>query len=258
MDFLRNLKNLGDQIWEPVLKPVRSPTCGDTLGLKYVSNSENTLYRRQDGTVSSLEEIELRFTCYLRYRPAQRTFQSSLSLEDEQPAPCTSTNKKDLFTLISSIEGKCTFIVSNRTEINEGPEDWDLSMDTFLLYLHSHGASRQEGRFLLDFVEMQNANLCVCDMRASGQSGGEFCTLGIKESGDVLSTIRELEKRYNMKRLILYGRSMGAVSVMKFISEFQESRCNFQTKPKQKSKVSFWTRPMFQLKTFSTILFRSG
>jgi predicted alpha/beta-fold hydrolase len=57
------------------------------------------------------------------------------------------------------------------------------------------------------------------DMRASGESKGKFCTLGIKESSDVYSMIIRLQELFDTKKIILYGRSMGAISIMKFISE---------------------------------------
>jgi DNA-directed RNA polymerase subunit N (RpoN/RPB10) len=103
MNFLKNLKNLGNQIWEPVLKPVRSPTCGDTLGQKYVSSNECVLYRRQDATVTSVDSLELRFTCYLRHKPSYSNLQSSLSLEEDLKQMPLS--KPALLNLKTSIEG---------------------------------------------------------------------------------------------------------------------------------------------------------
>ena len=103
-------------------------------------------------------------------------------------------------------------------------EDWDKSMDSFMIYFHSHGANRQEGRFLIDFIDSQNCNLCLIDMRANGQSKSQFCTLGIKESEDVNFLIKELQKKYYCKKIILYGRSMGAVSIMKFINDKKKGR----------------------------------
>jgi predicted alpha/beta-fold hydrolase len=99
-------------------------------------------------------------------------------------------------------------------------------METFLIYFHSHGANRQEGKFLVDYIENLNCNLCVLDMRACGQSEGEYCTLGVKESRDVEAVIEMLQEKYRARKFILYGRSMGAVSIMKYISENQKSKLN--------------------------------
>lgn len=55
------------------------------------------------------------------------------------------------------------------------------------------------------------------DMRASGDSDGQFCTLGLKESKDVRIIIREIQQRFKVEKMILYGRSMGAAALMKFV-----------------------------------------
>ena len=76
-------------------------------------------------------------------------------------------------------------------EINDGDDDWDESINSFFIYFHSHAANRAEGRFLLNYAGIKNSNLCIMDMRGSGQSTGEFSTLGINESADVFEMITE-------------------------------------------------------------------
>ena len=100
-------------------------------------------------------------------------------------------------------------------------KDWDASVDTFIIYFHSHGSNRAEGRFLLDFASDLNYNLCLLDMRGSGDSKGQYSTLGIKEYRDVYSIVKLLQKNYRAKNIILYGRSMGAASIMKFVAEYR-------------------------------------
>lgn len=99
-------------------------------------------------------------------------------------------------------------------------------MDTFIIYFHSHGSNRQEGRFLLEHAGKLDYNLCLLDMRASGDSKGQYSTLGVKEYRDVHSMVKLLQKRFRAKNIILYGRSMGAASVMKFISEYRNGSSN--------------------------------
>ena len=62
-------------------------------------------------------------------------------------------------------------------------------------------------------------------MRANGESKGKFCTLGIRESNDVYSMIVKLQELYECKKIVLYGRSMGAISVIKFIHEGFKGSC---------------------------------
>lgn len=96
------------------------------------------------------------------------------------------------------------------------------SVETFLLYFHSHGSNRTEGRFLLKFASRLNMHLCLTDMRASGDSGGQYTTLGVREHRDIHSLVRLLRTRFGAQQILLYGRSMGAVSIMKFVAEFCE------------------------------------
>lgn len=70
---------------------------------------------------------------------------------------------------------------------------------------------------MLDIVK-EDFNLCVFDFSGYGYSQGEFSTLGIKEDDDlecVLSYLRQ-EKKYT--HLFLWGRSMGAVTIVLALS----------------------------------------
>jgi alpha-beta hydrolase superfamily lysophospholipase len=66
-------------------------------------------------------------------------------------------------------------------------------------------------------------------MRGSGQSGGQFTTLGVKESSDVYQMIKTLQRVYDCQNMILYGRSMGAASIMKFIDEHKKGNHNLDS-----------------------------
>lgn len=111
-----------------------------------------------------------------------------------------------------------------------------------MLYFHSHGSNRQEGRFLLKFAARMDYNLCLVDSRGSGVSEGQFCTLGIRESRDIHSLVKHLQRLYRVETVLLYGRSMGAVSIMKFVSEFRRGRPH-QTSPCPGSLGPSSTRP---------------
>jgi pimeloyl-ACP methyl ester carboxylesterase len=78
----------------------------------------------------------------------------------------------------------------------------------------------------LNFAAIKNYNLCLLDMRGSGQSGGQFTTLGMKESSDVHQMIKTLQNTYACRNMILYGRSMGAASILKFVDEFKKGDFN--------------------------------
>lgn len=75
-------------------------------------------------------------------------------------------------------------------------------------------------------------------MRGSGESQGHFTTLGIKESIDIYCLLKELQKEFDCKSVLLYGRSMGAASLMKFIVEHKKGR-NYKIKSCQELKGLF-------------------
>lgn len=60
----------------------------------------------------------------------------------------------------------------------------------------------------------KNQNVLLIDHRGHGQSGGRTIAFGIKERYDVLAWINYLNKRFNNPKILLYGISMGAATVM--------------------------------------------
>ena len=89
-----------------------------------------------------------------------------------------------------------------------------------IVYLHAHGSSRLEAQSLLPFV-FPGYNLCCFDARASGQSEGEYCTLGIKESEDLSILMHKLLVYFKQKQFYLWGRSMGAVTIILYLQKEQ-------------------------------------
>ena len=68
-----------------------------------------------------------------------------------------------------------------------------------------------EGLFLLKIL-LPKISVCVFDFIGSGYSEGEYITLGQKEARDTLSVIEYLKKNYDIDKIVLWGRSMGAVT----------------------------------------------
>ena len=90
-----------------------------------------------------------------------------------------------------------------------------------IMYCHSHNGNRCEGLEMLKFV-VPDFNFCVFDYSGSGMSQGEYVTLGILEQFDVKAVIGFLAKKYRIKDFFLWGRSMGAVSVLLFCEKFSK------------------------------------
>jgi len=87
-----------------------------------------------------------------------------------------------------------------------------------VMYLHTRGGTRLEGVYLLN-VLLPKMGLVVFDFAGSGYSEGEYITLGAKESRDVRLVIDRMKEKHSIGRIILWGRSMGAVASILFAAE---------------------------------------
>jgi hypothetical protein len=61
-----------------------------------------------------------------------------------------------------------------------------------VIYLHGNSGSRVEALVVLPFVIPYNVALCCLDLSGCGLSEGEFITLGLRESEDVLTIVEFL------------------------------------------------------------------
>ena len=83
-----------------------------------------------------------------------------------------------------------------------------------VIYLHGNSSSRLEGLKMLTVVLRHGINLCVFDFAGSGQSEGEYISLGHYEQQDVKLVIDYIEKIPGVGKIGLWGRSMGAATTL--------------------------------------------
>ena len=79
-----------------------------------------------------------------------------------------------------------------------------------------HGYGR-DGTFAYDYAEeylKRGWNVLVPDLRAAGESGGEFITMGALESRDVFDWAKKISADNPDAKIILHGVSMGAATVL--------------------------------------------
>lgn len=82
------------------------------------------------------------------------------------------------------------------------------------IYLHSQSGNKIEGLNILDFCIENGYGLCVFDFSGCGKSEGEYSTLGWREQEDVEILVHILLQRYRATKIVLWGRSMGAVTAL--------------------------------------------
>lgn len=66
MDLFSEIDSVFERIWEPVLKPQRTPTCNDLLGFGYIYTENQRIYKRIDFKIRTFDYLQLQATCYLR------------------------------------------------------------------------------------------------------------------------------------------------------------------------------------------------
>ncbi|EGR33798.1 hypothetical protein IMG5_037460 [Ichthyophthirius multifiliis] len=94
--------------------------------------------------------------------------------------------------------------------------------DYIIIYLHGNGGSRLDSLGLIPYC-MNNLkmDLCTFDFTGCGKSEGHYVTLGLKEQEDLQSVINELILKYKYNKFVLFGMSMGAVTVFLFCCTFR-------------------------------------
>lgn len=92
--------------------------------------------------------------------------------------------------------------------------DYQNMRTNFIVYAHAQGSNSLEGSFLLPICDKLGIGLCLFDFAGSGNSEGEFVTLGITEANDLNLVVYHLQTNYKVQRIGLWGRSMGAVSIL--------------------------------------------
>ncbi|CAD8175554.1 unnamed protein product [Paramecium octaurelia] len=84
-----------------------------------------------------------------------------------------------------------------------------------MIYLHGNASCRLEGIRYAEVLASWDINLCVLDFAACGMSKGDFITMGVYESQDVIELMKYIENNFGkVDEFMLWGRSMGAVTAL--------------------------------------------
>lgn len=94
-----------------------------------------------------------------------------------------------------------------------------ISKGTVILF---HGLMSNKGDVLDEAYEFRNRgyNIMLADVRNHGNSGGNTTTMGYRESEEVKLAYDHILQT-GEKNIVLWGTSMGAVEIIKAVSEFQ-------------------------------------
>lgn len=81
-----------------------------------------------------------------------------------------------------------------------------------VIIAHGHTANRYASLKYAKLFYDLGFQVVIYDERSFGQSTGDFCTLGEKESADLAKIIDLTRQRYGDVKLVLHGESMGAAT----------------------------------------------
>ena len=84
----------------------------------------------------------------------------------------------------------------------------------WVIIVHGYGCTQQNSWYIASTYLSLGYNVLTPDLRASGDSEGQFLTMGYKESVDVEHWANEIAKRDPESRIAFHGVSMGATAVM--------------------------------------------
>ena len=90
-----------------------------------------------------------------------------------------------------------------------------------VLLFHGHAANKANLREEQAYFRSLGFNTLAVDFRAHGNSQGNVCTIGYREVGDVKAAYDSVRGR-GETRLVLWGVSMGAATLLKALHDFPE------------------------------------
>ena len=83
-----------------------------------------------------------------------------------------------------------------------------------VIYLHGNSSCRTESLMAVNLLLPQNVTVFAFDFAGSGQSEGEYISLGWYEREDVLTVTNHLRETGRVSTIGLWGRSMGAATAL--------------------------------------------
>jgi pimeloyl-ACP methyl ester carboxylesterase len=86
-----------------------------------------------------------------------------------------------------------------------------------IIYCHGNSGSRLDCLDIIEHLLPINVSVVAFDFSGSGQSEGEWVSMGYYEKDDIKSVVEYLEHS-GITQIGLWGRSMGAVSALLYAS----------------------------------------
>lgn len=90
-----------------------------------------------------------------------------------------------------------------------------------IIYCHGNSGSRLDALDILETILPLNISVIAFDFSGSGQSEGEWVSMGYYEKDDIKAVIDYIHRYLNTSHIGIWGRSMGAVSALLYCSQYR-------------------------------------
>lgn len=104
--------------------------------------------------------------------------------------------------------------------INENSMNW-------VIMVHGFNSNSRELSTHIREIYKLGYNVFSPDLISFGESEGTFISMGGKDSEDLVNWVEYLLKKYPKNKFVLFGRSMGAATVINSLGEINKENCSW-------------------------------
>lgn len=133
------------------------------------------------------------------------------------PAACVSIHDRNMkipATPVSSSTEKWNITAHDGIKLVATSYSQEAGGHSWVILVHGYGRDqRYAGDFAMAYLQ-KNWNVLTPDLCASGESEGQYITMGVKESEEIALWAAKIKERDPKAEIVLHGVSMGAATVL--------------------------------------------
>ncbi len=181
--------------------------------------------------------------------------------------PKRSTFDDDFYRYIKNLNYNSSFYLTSKADsfFIKSEDNYNLYIEYFkapnkskktIYFLHGYSTTRAQSLWFLEMYHNLGFNVVIYDQIASGESGGCYSTMGVKESRDLKTIVDYIKKTYGESEItVLHGISMGASTAIYYGEKYGEidyiiADCGYSS---MRNIVLYQFKQQFNLPTFPFI-----
>ncbi|MCB0477836.1 MAG: alpha/beta fold hydrolase [Crocinitomicaceae bacterium] len=95
----------------------------------------------------------------------------------------------------------------------------DVKSEICVVLVHGIRSRKENYYQIVDGIASNGFDVIVFDQRCHGESEGEYCTFGVKESEDVRQLIQFASEEFHIQKFVLWGQSLGGSVVIQSMNK---------------------------------------